>query len=246
MFCTQKTPQELAEESRKATAEGMRQLAEAMRKRKYCEFKPDSDGNESDSSSSSSSSSSSKSSASITHKTKAIYLVEKLEQRIHYMKLDLTNLQVEKEDLLEELNTYKTRWETMKKIDNGFSLLKDSLSRAAEMDSLNLLTYDQLNKKSSLFNEEFYEHYNDCKIQIQNSDLYVMKEQLEYSLESMLKLFKIRYSTIQTNLRYKYQKERFYKFTFNTTLTIGSVIILYCLLKLLALLILMGKYYFFA
>lgn len=163
MFCTQKTAEQMAEESRKATIEGMRQVAEALKRKKKRRVSLES--------------SSSDESFVVEEST------SKLEERIHYLQLDLSNAEVEKQDLKEEVDKLKNRLNPYKRINEEVQNLNSSLDRATR--NCDGLTLEQLEKKLSTFIEEFTEHYQLCQVQMNKLDLCYTQYALQPYMTSM-------------------------------------------------------------
>lgn len=138
MFCTQKTAEQMAEESRKATIEGMRQVAEALKRKKKRRVSLES--------------SSSDESFAVSEEEST----SKLEERIHYLQLDLSNAEVEKQDLKDELDALKDRFNPYKRLDEEIANLNNTIGRA--LKNCDGLTVPLLEKKLENFAEEFQEH----------------------------------------------------------------------------------------
>jgi len=108
VYIAKKSKSQMAEDSRRATEEGMKAVAKALADKiakNICESDSDSDSN-SDSSSSSCSNSNSK--------------IKKLETRIHYLNLDCANLEVERNELREECNSHKKNIKFLNSVNTAF------------------------------------------------------------------------------------------------------------------------------
>jgi hypothetical protein len=166
VFSTRVTAEEMAEQSRKATAEGMKELATAMsNKRIFNEKKSENFDSEYDSDSDIYSNYNKKfKKSNSTQDMNIVVNLEKLENRIHYLGLDLTNAKVEIDDAntkIEELNKQITPY---MRINDELVFLKSSLSRALkDTENMNML---QLEQRLKLFNEEANEHSVLCNTAI--------------------------------------------------------------------------------
>lgn len=161
-FVTRKTTDQMAEESKKATEEGMRLIAEGLKKKaqvmvqeEEC-FAPDSDDSTSIES-------------VMEYKPKAKKRarpaiesngqLEKLETRIHYMQLDLANTKVDLSDKSNELDVAKRRLESVKKVEDCLALL---CGLGFYLNDIKGLTLAQLKRKQTLYLEEEMEHAINC------------------------------------------------------------------------------------
>ena len=100
MYRPQLTPSQMEEASRKATAEGMREVAEALSKKNKNTLNI-SDNSDTSDSSDSDDVKISKSKPYVIQKTQVSNKsasIEKLESQIHYLRLDLANTKVEADD----------------------------------------------------------------------------------------------------------------------------------------------------
>lgn len=160
VFTKRMTVEEMAEQSRKATAEGMRELAAAaaaFATRKQSSVYEDSDCDwESE------------------HDSPKMASVEKLESRIHYLTLDLTNATVELDDAnlkIEQLNLQMTPF---RRVNDELTYLKSSLTRA--LKDTGGMNKNQLELRFKLFREEANEHAALCNASIGRIELDEVKQ----------------------------------------------------------------------
>ena len=188
VFTTRVTAEEMAEQSKRATAEGMKELAAAMaNKRTFVKA-----ANSMDDADFISDSNSDYDSDYVPNKiyencrknfrTSNIdaigtYLgemnasseIKKLENRIHYINLDLTNAKVEVDEAnakIEELNTQMVPY---KRANDELIFLKSSITRALkDTGHMNML---QLELRFKIFYEEANEHAVLCNAAVTKIDL---------------------------------------------------------------------------
>ena len=182
MYRVPMTTQQMEEESRKATAEGMRQIAEALAKKQAEPQVSDSSDDLSDSSSGTSRSGGSRSGGRrrTRHrrepKTKTP-AADKLEDRIRYLQLDLVNAKVDTEDARTEVVALKTRLDPYTRANNELGFMRSALDRSKK--GLDELTNTQLARKIGLFKEETTEHIALCTVAVNKIELHEIKAGLE-------------------------------------------------------------------
>ena len=171
-FATLTTEAQMKEESRAATAEGMREIAAALASKG-----PDVDSDSSvellDSTDDSSYTSSSSGSGSRRHRRHhhrrskhrksdggGSAAVDKMEQRVHYLKLDLSNAKVETEELRAEVNRLKAKTLAFDNVDKQFAALKKIMNDAVEDTSD--LNRKQVQNKYYRFLEESAKQVEVC------------------------------------------------------------------------------------
>ena len=173
-YSTKISLSQMAEESKKATEEGMRQLAIAMASAE-ANNTPDS----SDSSYSSDSSDSDSFKSIDSKKQKQMHVKihsryekfdkEKLENRIHYLTLDLTNSKVETDDMRLEVESLKKRLTPFIRVNDELAFIKSATNRA--FNNTGKLYSNQLVQKSIQFHEEASEHIILCSSSIAKIEL---------------------------------------------------------------------------
>ena len=179
-YSTKISLSQMAEESKKATEEGMRQLAIAMAS---AEANNTPDSSDSSYSSDSSDSDSFKSIDSKKQKQKQSqkqmhvkihsryekFDKEKLENRIHYLTLDLTNSKVETDDMRLEVESLKKRLTPFIRVNDELAFIKSATNRA--FNNTGKLYSNQLVQKSIQFHEEASEHIILCSSSIAKIEL---------------------------------------------------------------------------
>ncbi len=164
-FVTRKTTEQMAEESRKATEEGLRQIAEGLKKKnkviieeEEC-FAPSASDSSYESEVEYVKPKSKKRARPDPSSAASSAVVEKLETRIHYMQLDLANAKVELSDKVAELDAFKKRVDSIKKVEDTLALLS---GLDFYLKDINGLSTVQLQKKRTLYLEEEMEHAVNC------------------------------------------------------------------------------------
>jgi len=171
-FATLTTEAQMKEESRAATAEGMREIAAALAS-KGPDVESDSSVDLLDSTDESSYTSSSSGSGSRRHRRHhhrrrkhrksdggSSAAVDKMEQRVHYLKLDLSNAKVETEELRAEVNRLKVKTHAFENLDKQFGALKKIMNDAVEDTSD--LNRKQVQNKYYRFLEESAKQVEVC------------------------------------------------------------------------------------
>jgi hypothetical protein len=165
MFCTPVTADEMKEQSRIATEEGMRAFAEALIKKEE-EEENSSDGDETPNWS----------------KSKEAATVDKLEGRIHILTLEAVNAKVAMEDAIKETGEVKARLNPYIRANNELALIHSARERASKGGDT--LTTQQFKQKIEIFDEEAREHFALCGAAISRIELAEVKNALERVLAS--------------------------------------------------------------
>lgn len=180
MYRTPMTVQQMEEESRKATAEGMRQIAEALAKKqaepKVSDDSSDGLTDDSDGDSDGSRKGRRRLPRRREPKTKTP-AADKLEDRIRYLQLDLVNAKVDTEDARTEVVVLKGRLEPYTRANNELAFMRSALDRSKK--GLDELTNMQLARKIGLFKEETTEHIVLCTAAVNKIELHEIKAGLE-------------------------------------------------------------------
>jgi len=149
MYTRQVTVEQMEEEKRRATAEGMREIAAALAARQI--NNPEEDFMSSDSECYS---------EPRARKPKVVHIdrgaTEKLESRNHYLQLELSNALVDVEDANAKVDGLSKALAPYKKLNDELAFLKGALDRA--LLNTDKLTGAQLYSKLKLFQEEATEH----------------------------------------------------------------------------------------
>lgn len=188
-FVTKMTPAEMAEESKKATQEAMRNLTTQLTdvQPEEC-YLSDSDND-------------------ILFQRKRFRKpetesVEKLESRIYYMKLDISNLTVDLTNCKDELTDVKRHFNTLKQINNDLEYL-DKLD--FYLKDINEFSIEQLEKKYKLFVDEDNEHAQLCMSNIMRiEDLPEVKSAMILALTSKRTKNKV----VDHEIRYAINRKR--------------------------------------
>ena len=165
------TVAQMEEASRKATADGMREIAEAMAK------KNNKDHNDSDNTSDSDDDNVKYVRKSKDNKSNTNSAVEKLESQVHYLRMDLINSKVEADDAKIEANKYKNINDIYTKINNELGFIRSAIDRSNK--NITDLTIKQFTQKVALFVEEANEHVILCERSINKIELHEIKFALE-------------------------------------------------------------------
>jgi hypothetical protein len=176
------TFEQMNEESKKATAEGMRQLAEVIAKQKKypekcSEFDPKSDSNfesESDSDSESTHEYYNKSKRRKRSRSpQSTQTIDKLENKIRFMGLDLMNAHVEIEENKEKVETLTAQLMPLKRVNDEIGYLKSSMNRA--LKGIEIMNKLQLEARHKLILEEANEHATMCNVACLKIDIEEVK-----------------------------------------------------------------------
>ena len=155
MYRIPMTAAQMAEESRKATAEGMRQIAAALAERKVQHSSPLDLSDESDSDSEGSRRRRKRHAPS-----ESDFKVRQLESRTHILGVELAAAKVEADDMRQERDTLKSQIEVFDRINNELALLKSATTRV--LKGTEALSLNQLVQRQRLFKEEMTEHAALC------------------------------------------------------------------------------------
>lgn len=226
------TVEQMEEQKRKATAEGMRQLAEAMKGRNVMNPEEDvSDVSDMDYTSDEEELRRSNKRHRAGHKVINLNnsgAVDKLESRIRFLQLDLTNAHVDIEDSKKKVEQLTGTLVPYKRVNDELAFLKGSLVRALQnTDNLNKV---QLDLRFKLFKEEATEHAALCNAAINKIDLDEVKASLLRVLTAERKRI------VQTESNFKmvifkvHVKEVTIKVTTSVSIAIGILAVLYQLL----------------
>ena len=202
------TVQQMEEESRKATAEGMRQIAEALAKKqaepKVSDESSD-DLTDSDSSDSDDRKGSRRPRRRREPKTKTP-AADKLEDRIRYLQLDLANAKVDVDDARVEATMLKARLEPYTRANNELGFVRSALERSKK--GLDDLTNVQLARKIALFKEETTEHSALCRAAVNKIELHEIKAGMERVIASDLRKILNQLETLESILWWREMKVR--------------------------------------
>jgi hypothetical protein len=156
------TPEQAAEQSRIATAEGLKQVAAALAERAATSRLADTDNDSDDSDYSSDSSNGSRNRKRRRHNKKSSSKHEsnEFERRAHYLQLELGNAKVDVDDLRTEVSKLKSNLDPYKVINNELTYLRGAIDRSNK--DLELLTVAQIEKRATLYKEEYNEHIALC------------------------------------------------------------------------------------
>jgi hypothetical protein len=195
VYSTRVSAETLAEQSRKATEEGMRELAAAFAERRNQVIEV------SDSDSDSTYTSSCSESSHVRHrKTKQKqsnkWIADKLEERIHYLQLDLVNANVSVDEWRTKAEHANKHIDNYKRVNDEIAFLKSALNRLFK-DVWNL-TKVQLENKFRLFNEEASEHSSLCNAAIQKIEL----DEVKIGLLRVLNSERRRHAKLSANFKY--------------------------------------------
>jgi len=222
MYRPQLTPSQMEEASRKATADGMREVAEALNKKENKnKNKSDSDTNSDTSDSSSNVKKSHTSKPFVIQKNVSdnSAVINKLEQQVHYLRLDLVNSKVEVDDARTEVIKLKTITDIYTKINNELGFIRSAIERSHK--NLDDLTIKQFKHKVDLFVEESNEHVVLCERSINKIELHEIKFALERVLIAERKKI-IKYTS---DLNYKIWIKELYTKLFNFIVNMFLIII---------------------
>lgn len=217
MHANQMTPDQMNEASRKATAEGMKQIAEALaQKQKEAEIEEDFyKGSDNDDSSSASSGSSDesrrerrrrKSSRKQKKNPSGSIVEDKLEGRIHYLQLDLANAKVDTETAQDEVRALKAVYEPYKKANDNLALIHSAMDRSTK--GLEDLSIKQLEMKIKLFADETKEHLLLLSVAVDKMQLSEMKGSMERIIASERRKFSTRLDDLRTVVWWRQAKGR--------------------------------------
>lgn len=160
VYTNRVTPEQMAEQSRIATAEGLREVAAALAAKAKQPLPAKRHSEEDDSLSDSSSDHSHRSGAKrrrkSRRKSRSPTRSNSDEKATHLLRVELASVMVEKEDLLLEISKLKAQLQPYSSANNELALIKSAIERLNK-DTAEL-TIAQLEKRQNLFHEEFSEH----------------------------------------------------------------------------------------
>lgn len=212
-FCEKKTTEEMKEASRKATEEGMRVIAEALAKKIIREKGSDS---ESDSDSDSSNDSDSE---------KDTYRVRELEKRIHYMKLDMSNMQLR----IMELENFETVVKHLGLCDKKMSEM-DSVILELRSTDFKKMRMSEINYKWNTLNEKMKEKIDECNTLLEKPiGLAQIDNALRYICESKKELFLDDLDSVNRIITWK--ELTMYLYTFLALFAFFMTVIIYMWLR---------------
>jgi hypothetical protein len=172
-YVTRMTAEQMAAESKKATEEGLRQVAAGLAARglRHAHVEEESDSDQS----------------LVVKRKKNIVvdngvLVNKLETRVHYLQLDLANKDIDLTDAKELIKSYKEKQEILKKVDDNIALLTNLSFYLIKLDTL---TVPQMERKLALFKEEAKEHSANCLKYIKQIEFQLVKNYMILALDEM-------------------------------------------------------------
>lgn len=166
------TVEQMEEQKRKATAEGMRELAAALAARGSRVLNPEDESEVSDMDYSSDDDERRRKRSRTGPKVFNVSnstAVEKLENRIRFLQLDLTNAHVDIEDARVRVEKLTDTIAPYKRVNDELAFLKSSLTRA--LQNTDKLTKVQLDLRFKLFYEEANEHATLCSASINKIEL---------------------------------------------------------------------------
>jgi len=162
-YCTKKTDAEMAEESKKATAQGLKNLAESFLEEEFKESDSDSEKEE-------------------KPKSRSNARLEKLETRIHYMQLELLNAKVDLDDANEKLLIHKKRQDLHATIDKEFAILNGMDSYLNDRWDLSMPKLEARHKE---FLEKSYDQLEICQNAVEEVELPHLRYMMHISLNEM-------------------------------------------------------------
>ena len=162
IYAVRYTPEQAAEQSRIATAEGLKEVAAALAERAASGKQLDTDYDSDDSydSSDSSRDRGSRRKRRRRNKKSSDKPESEAERRAYYLQLDYANAKVDVEDLRTEVSKLKTIIDPYKVINNELTYLRGAIDRSNK--DVELLTLAQIEKRLTLYKEEYNEHIALC------------------------------------------------------------------------------------
>ncbi len=190
-----------AEQSAKATEEGMRELAAAMAARaataveNHDSEEDNSTDSESDSDAGSSYRRGRKSRAKTRATTRGVDS-GKLEDRIRYLQLDLSNALVDVADVKAERDELSAQLAPYKRVNDELTYFKSALTRS--LKDVGAFTKAQLEARFKLFQEEATEHANLCSVCIEKIGL----DEVKAGMFRVLNAERKRFAQIEKNYKF--------------------------------------------
>jgi len=157
------------EESKKATEEGLKQVAEAMLKQR-AESKEAVDSTDSEDSDDG---------HIIIRRKRDNGEVKTLETRVHYMKVELASSIAQLDDLKKQLESLNTRFNVFNEIELNLAYLSSLDFYLKGMDKL---TLEELQQKMVAFNEERYKYVKICTDNITSLEHQELKKSMTLTL----------------------------------------------------------------
>jgi hypothetical protein len=230
-FCTQMTPSQMAEESRKATEEGLKQLANfvAHNRNKVSTLRPTTRAShysesESDSDSTTSTSSKKRKRSRLVDSSDVKLISNNLENKIRYLKLDLVNAKVEIDEQKAIVLTHSEKLQKYLRIDSELAILNNLIDNS--LNNINSYTLEQLENKYRTFKNKSTEHLEICTHAIST----LPHQDVASSLEIGHAYVRDRLSITASAFRWIIMKRRLYIVMTNLLITyaiIGSILFLY-------------------
>ena len=233
IFTNHVSVEQMEEQKRKATAEGMRELAAALAARSARVMNPEDESEVSDMDYSSDEEEHrrkrSRTGPKVIHVSNN-GAIEKLESRIRFLQLDLTNAHVDVEDAKTKVEKLTDTIAPYKRVNDELAFLKSSLTRA--LQNTEKLTKVQLDSRFKLFMEEATEHAGFCNTFINKIELDEVKAGLLRVLTAERKRI------VQTEKNFKmvifkaHAKELTMEVATKMSIVVGILAILYQLCRL--------------
>lgn len=231
VYTTRVSVEEAAEQMRRATAEGMRELSEAIGA-----FNPESEESESSNVLLSESDGSEYKKrtkrrrvvdpCSCGNPSNSKALITGLETRLHFLQLQLTNTLVELDDKELELSATNEWMQTMRKVNNEIGFLRGAVQRGFVADS-RYVTAAQLEQRLKLFRDETGEHGQNCLAAINKIDL----DEIKQGLTRVLVAERKKLATLDRNYGYQILRTRLLevgqRLTFYTAIFFAVFAVLY-------------------
>jgi len=161
VYTTRMTPEQMAEESRIATAQGLRDVAAALAAKSKTATVSKARSDDDDDNSDYSSDDSHRSGVKRRRKSRRCRRNSPArsnsdEKATHILRVELASAMVEKEDLNLEISKLKAQLLPYSTVNNELALIKSAIERLNK--DTGELTIAQLEKRQNLFHEEFAEH----------------------------------------------------------------------------------------
>jgi hypothetical protein len=163
VYTTRLTPEQMAEESRIATAQGLRDVAAALAAKAKTapvfgtgKARSEDDDSHSDSSSDGSRRSGAKRRRRHRSRRNSPTRSNSDEKAAHLLRVELASVMVEKDDLLLEITKLKAQLQPYNSVNNELVLIKSAIERLNKDTGEQTIT--QLEKRQNIFREEFAEH----------------------------------------------------------------------------------------
>lgn len=225
VYTTRVSAEEAAEQMRRATAEGMRELSATIGA-----LNPESEESESSNVLMSESEGSDYKKRTkrrrVADPSPSKALITGLETRLHYVQLQLTNTLVTLDDKELELSAMTEWMQTMRKVNNEIGFLRGAVQRGFDTDS-RYVTAAQLEQRLKLFREETAEHGQHCLAAINKIDL----DEIKQGLTRVLVAERKKLATLDRNYGYQILRTRLLevgqRLTFYTAVFFALFAVLY-------------------